>query len=269
MEGKEHFGVKGNENREYGMRCGMQDAGFGSVHGSFDNNQTSNGSKVNVITTKQFPNFTPEMKQTILRHIEERFSGKMLPGREANLEMAPLSRRKAFPIREDYFEASVMLLLYPGKSDLCFPLIIRTNNYPNDKHSGQIALPGGRREPADLSHWHCALREAEEELGIEHNGIRKIGALTPNYIPVSNYQVYPFVGFLNEQPVFNRQVSEVAGILEIDLKDLLDPANKKTGEIILASGIRLDDIPFFDLAGQKVWGATAMMLNEFVRLIQN
>lgn len=208
------------------------------------------------------------MKPIRIDHIIEKFNNKPLPGQQALWEMAPVSRRKSFPLQNDFLHASVMMLLYPKGQGLCFPLIIRTNKYPNDKHSGQIAFPGGKREAGDESNWACAVRETEEELGIHHDGIQHIGSLTPNYIPVSNYRVYPYVGYLDHAPQFNRQLDEVAGIFEVKLSDLLNPANKKTGEIHLASGVHLQEVPYFELDGKKVWGATAMMLNEFVHLLQ-
>lgn len=207
------------------------------------------------------------MAKSLLAEIRYKLAHHDLPGREAMLEMAPLSRRKNYPLREDHNLASVMLLLYPKKDSLTFPLIIRTNQYPNDKHGGQIAFPGGKREVADTSNWHCAIRECREELGIKANGLEKIGQLTPNYIPISNFLVHPFVGYIEEGPIFNRQQEEVAGIIEVDLSRLLDSKTKKTGEIVLANGKKLDNIPYFNLNGSKVWGATAMMLNEFVELI--
>jgi 8-oxo-dGTP pyrophosphatase MutT (NUDIX family) len=208
------------------------------------------------------------MYRNLLAEIKYKLTHHDLPGREAMLDMAPLSRRKEFPLRDDHNLASVMLLLYPNENSLTFPLIIRTNQYPNDKHGGQIAFPGGKREAIDPSNWHCAMRECREELGIEANGLEKLGKLTPNYIPISNYMVHPFVGYVNKRPTFNRQVDEVAGIIEVDLTKLLDEQSKTKGEILLANGKKLNNIPYFNLKGKKVWGATAMMLNEFVELIR-
>lgn len=183
------------------------------------------------------------------------------------MALAPKDRQKNFALRSDHNLASVMILLYPNEKSLTFPLIIRTNQHPNDKHGGQIAFPGGKREAFDPSNWHCAMRECREELGIPAVGLEKVGQLTPNYIPISNYLVHPFVAYLDQRPAFNRQEEEVAGIIEVDLHMLLDRKSKTRGEIILANGRVLKDIPYFNINGNKVWGATAMMLNEFIELI--
>jgi 8-oxo-dGTP pyrophosphatase MutT (NUDIX family) len=202
-----------------------------------------------------------------LKKIKQCFSSGTLPGKKAMYKMAPISRRHAFEKSTDYRPASVLLLLYLREGELFFPLIERTSHNPNDKHRGQISLPGGKKEDVDENNWACAIREAEEELGIAAQKVEFIGALTPNYIPVSNFEVHPFVGFRTEKPNFKRQESEVAAYFEVPLKELLKEENKKSGEISLNGEMRLQDIPYFVLAGKKVWGATAMILNEFVHLI--
>ena len=196
------------------------------------------------------------------------FEEKELPGVGVMREMAPIGRKINFTLQEGHSIASVMLMLYKKKEELYFPLIVRASNNSMDKHSGQIALPGGKKESSDQNDWSCALRETQEEIGIQAEKVELIGALTNHYIPVSNFRVFPFVGFFSGKPEFSRQEDEVDSIIEAPLQFLLDQGNKKTGTIRLANGVIIDEIPYFDLWGHKVWGATAMMLNEFVRLIR-
>lgn len=208
-----------------------------------------------------------QINEITITEIKRKFDSEVLPGMKAMQHMAPPHRQELIKSHTQIPQkASVLLLVYPKNNKLYFPLIIRSSENTNDRHRGQIALPGGKYEKADKNDWQCAIRETNEELGIPKKSISYLGTMTPNFIPVSNYIVYPFVGSLSSRPVFRRQEEEVAEILEIPLEELLNPGNIKCGEFVLSSGLRLQNIPYFDLCGHKVWGATAMMLNEFVTL---
>ena len=186
-----------------------------------------------------------------------------LPGEEAQSKMSPPQRFDLLKNEIDYVEAAVSIFIYKKRNEYYFPLIKRTIGNNNDKHSGQISLPGGKFDKTDSDLRQCALRELQEELGIYQGQVKSVGELSELLIPVSNFRVYPFIFYSEISPVFNPQVSEVQYVLEINLHDLLDPANIKIGEIILESGLRLDKIPYFNLNSHKIWGATAMILNEF------
>lgn len=201
--------------------------------------------------------------------IKKKFQEMNLPGLDIMLQMAPNGRKTAIHSNIEYTAASVMLLLYPKNGELYFPLIIRTSNNHLDKHRGQIGLPGGKMESSDENHWTCALRETSEEIGIDQSKIEFIGQLTKNDIPVSAFSVRPFIGYLNAKPKFILQVEEVADIIEVRLKSILDPQIKKTGPVVLSNGLILEDVPYFEILSQKVWGATAMILNEFITLIES
>lgn len=203
-------------------------------------------------------------------YIHKKLNEEPLPGIDAMLEMAPVSRRSySYNFSESAIVASVMFLVYPKNGKTYFPIIIRPSKNHMDKHRGQLSMPGGKLEKSDVSHWACAMRETEEELGIEATGIEYLGELTPLWIPISNFMVYPFVGKYAQEPVFRIQPEEVAGVLEMDLHALLDEKSKKNGTISMPSGIELEDVPFFDIEGHKIWGATAMMLNEIVTLLKS
>lgn len=201
-------------------------------------------------------------------YIQKKLHEEPLPGIEAMLEMAPVSRRTySENFSAEAVLASVLFLVYPKNGKTCFPIIIRPSKNQQDKHRGQLSMPGGKFETTDQSHWACAIREAEEELGIDASRIEYLGSLTPLWIPISNFMVFPFVGKYPDEPKFIIQPDEVAGVIEMDLFDLLDGTNKKNGTISLPSGIELEDVPFFEIEGHKIWGATAMMLNEIVTLL--
>lgn len=143
------------------------------------------------------------------------------------------------------------------QEDGVFPLIQRPGN--QGPHSGQISLPGGKREKNE-SLMDTAIRETEEEIGLNSAGIEILGSLTPLYIPVSGFGVYPFVGWYSETPGFRRDPLEVEEILFYDLKRLTDP------EFSTVFDFHYNGKPFqspgFKLEDRIIWGATAMILME-------
>ncbi|MFK7771969.1 MAG: CoA pyrophosphatase [Saprospiraceae bacterium] len=189
-----------------------------------------------------------------------------LPGRIAQLEMAPALRQHYKEAPEDATVACVLVLLFPKNDDWHFTLIQRVS-HEKDRHSGQISFPGGRLEDEDESLLAGALREAEEEVGVPRDEINVLGRLTELYIPVSNFLVHPFVGFLEKTPEYVPQPSEVAAILDVPMAELNKMENKKTRDFKGGKNIILKDVPYFDFEGKVVWGATAMMLSEFEHVV--
>ncbi len=189
-----------------------------------------------------------------------------LPGLPAQLRMSPPGRVITLPAGSMPREAGVLVLLYPSHGELHFVLTRRTDRLGN--HSGQISFPGGRREAGDVDLAATALREANEELGIEAAGVEIIAMLTELYVPPSNYVIHPVVGLARQTPAFTPQPDEVAEVIETPLAQLLDPSIKGTvprplvslqGQVVKA--------PAYRLAGHEVWGATAMVLSEFEALL--
>jgi len=187
-----------------------------------------------------------------------------LPGIAAQHKMT--TRSKATPTPTNARLASVLCLLYPKKGQWHLPLIQRVIA-KNDKHSGQMSFPGGKLEPTDSSNQAAALREAQEEIGIRKEDVTVLGNLTPLYVPASNFQVFPFIGYLDYTPMFIPQEREVAEVVEVKLDQLINPQTKKYKTIEYGNGYRMKGVPYFDVNEKTVWGATAMMLNEFVELI--
>jgi len=183
-----------------------------------------------------------------------------LPGEKAQLRMAPTFRGNLTSLSLA-IEAAVLVLFYPsdGNTKLVF---IKRNEY-DGPHSAQVSFAGGAREADDLSLEETALRETREELGIDGQ-IEVLGALTPLHIPVSNFMVYPFVGWMEKNPVFCPDPSEVQYVIEATLTDLLDPSNNDS-EIIYHHQQSIE-APFYRVGKEKIWGATAMMLSEVLHL---
>lgn len=162
-------------------------------------------------------------------------------------------------------KASICLLIYPVGSSYNSVLIERSEY--EGVHSKQIAFPGGEWESSDLSPWHAAIRETEEEIGIVASEINCISPLTNIFIPPSNFEVHPFIGALNYRPEFKKNDREVSEIIEYPLDTLLDPSILKTTTIKLPSGLHLKT-PYFDINSKVVWGATAMVLMEFKEILE-
>ena len=193
-----------------------------------------------------------------------------LPGAEAQLAMSShrrLRERSALREYENAIRSSVLILLYPGRINPVPTFVVTLRPIYNGIHSGQISLPGGRFEITDKDMKNTALRETKEEIGMDVNKVTVIGMLTELYIPPSNYLVQPFVGFATAPPLFLPQPEEVEKIIEIEIADLMDKRNKTQVEIS-AGGIQFP-APSFVINGTTIWGATAMMLNEFTEVIRN
>ncbi len=152
----------------------------------------------------------------------------------------------------------VLILLYPGEGTLSFVLTRRTETVAT--HKGQIALPGGSQEPGDLHPGDAALREACEELGVCRAQVELLGRLAPLYVVVSDFEVHPFVAYTPCRPAFRADPTEVAEVLEMSLRDLLNDACKAE-ERWQVGGFELD-VPFYRLGAYAVWGATAIILSE-------
>jgi hypothetical protein len=134
-------------------------------------------------------------------------------------------------------------------------------------HSEQISFTGGKRDPEDISSEETAIREAEEEIGLKRKNIKVIGALTELYIPVSQFRVLPFVAALDIIPEFAPNNLEVSEIIEERIEVLIDENIKGIKQITTSNG-RIINAPYFDIRGHVVWGATAMMLSEFISIIK-
>ena len=208
------------------------------------------------------------MTDNLISNLQHRLS-QPLPGRSAQYEMAHAVRQNPPPPPTDAREAGVLALLFPKEKTWHLTLILRQNNNPNDRHGGQVSFPGGKRDQTDADLQATALREAEEEVGIDRNSINILGALSELYIPVSNFKVQPYVGFVDSTPQFVPQPSEVQAILEVPFLHFLDNNTRRVKDLKLYPQLTLRDVPYFAVADQTVWGATAMMISELVAVLRD
>lgn len=190
-----------------------------------------------------------------------------LPGFEAQLKMAPITRLKdlkMFKLKETARKSAVLLLIYPDKRKIKTVLMERATD--KTVHSGQISFPGGKFEEEDKTLEQTALRETYEEIGIDPNTVKILGPLTKLYIPPSNFDVSPFVGYTNQKPNFKIN-SEVKSILEVDLQMLLNPETlvKKTIEHRTGG---IFEVPCYFVQNHIIWGATSMIISELLEVIK-
>jgi 8-oxo-dGTP pyrophosphatase MutT (NUDIX family) len=187
---------------------------------------------------------------------------KPLPGGDAQMLMAPFPRR-VWPQATAARDAAGLVVLFPDANDRTH-LVLTVRADTLGRHSGQVSLPGGVIEPGE-SFAHAALREAHEEVALDRRLVRVAGALTPIDIPVSGFRLHPIVGLVDARPVLAPADGEVARILDIALDDLMAPGcvadttRERDGRKIVA--------PAFCVAGEEIWGATAMVLAELLSLI--
>jgi 8-oxo-dGTP pyrophosphatase MutT (NUDIX family) len=189
-----------------------------------------------------------------------------LPGRAAQQAMAPEGRSHEILSDAMPFESAVLILLRRVRGDWKVVFIRRADD--GRVHSGQIAFPGGRREPADGSLWETARREAGEEIGLNCHTLEPLGELTPLYIPHSNYLVHGFIALGWQCPAFIPQANEVADIFEVSLKQILKKSNRGNDHFAAGNG-QIIPAPCFIFGQVRVWGATAMILSEFCALFDD
>ena len=199
--------------------------------------------------------------ETVLR---DRLAGT-LPGLEAQLRFMPTPPRTGWKPGEFPSDARIaagLLLLYPGERGASIALTVRASGLR--RHAGQISLPGGATDPGETLA-EAALREAHEEIGIDRSSVSILGELTPVHVLVSGFTLHPVVGITHQRPSFTPAVHEVEAVVEVSVDDLKDASSIRHGTRT-REGVAIE-YPYFDLMGHHVWGATAMILGEFICLL--
>ncbi len=190
-----------------------------------------------------------------------------LPGLDAQLRMAPRPRPGWDPnaVPPGMRDAAGLLLLYPHAGEWQLLLTLRAAALRH--HTGQVSLPGGRVDPGETLE-QAALREAFEEVGIGPDGIEIVGRLTPLHIPVSRHLLHPVVGITGTRPDFRIAAAEVERVIEAPIVHLRAPDTVRWEQRVRERPPSvLMDVPYFDVDGARVWGATAMVLAEFLAVL--
>lgn len=188
-----------------------------------------------------------------------------LPGLDAQLRLAPSPRTGWDPHRvpDGLRDAAGLVLLYPAEDAPHVLLTVRGGTLRH--HTGQVSLPGGALDAGETVE-AAAVREAEEEVGVDRGHVELLGRLTPLHIPVSGFLLHPVVGLATRPPAFRPAAHEVARILEVSLRQLADPGvlHREVRQFQRGGRPQPVEVPYFDVQGEKVWGATAMILAEFL-----
>lgn len=193
-----------------------------------------------------------------------------LPGESAHIELLPTNRPLSSQIiGEDhlYRNSAVAVLLFEKNGSIHTALIQRPEY--DGTHSKQIAFPGGKMDDTDPDLEFTARRESYEEISLPHGHGELITELSTIYIPVSKFKVYPFVFFLDDEPVFVPDQREVQEVFTFDVLKLKDDSIIKRTDLRLSSGLIRKNIPYFDINGKVVWGATALMLSEMRSILKS
>ncbi len=204
--------------------------------------------------------------RNFLNHLQSELLSS-LPGVNAHVLLAPELLRNEIKtgLTPDHAVGSaVLIILYPYQSRLLTVVILR-NEY-NGAHSGQISLPGGKAEVSDIDFMHTALREAQEEIGIIPADMEIIGQLSRFYVRPSNYIVSPYIAYSAIRPQFCPDKIEVQRIIEVDVFNELN-FNKMVNKTITLRNNQQVNAPGFEVGGEFMWGATAMIFSEFIQIL--
>jgi len=149
-------------------------------------------------------------------------------------------------------------------------LFIKRTQHIHDRHSGQIAFPGGRADPDDSSLESTALREAQEEIGVNPVDVDILGQ-SCSITTVTDYEVTPYAGILPWPYLLTLSTEEVEKTILIPISWLADPGNHqvKTWESPFGPGIEIPVVFFSKYAGEILWGVTAQIVVDFLYMIQN
>ncbi len=194
----------------------------------------------------------------LIFHLKKRINTN-LPGKDSHKKMKISYRnekKNSFNINMAK-PAAVLLLLFPDNKKICFYLTKRTEKLKY--HKGQISLPGGSNEKGE-SLLETALRETEEEIGVNKNEISILGQITPLFIPVTGFMMTPFIGFTSKEPIIKLDSMEVEELFSVNILDLINNDKLITHRQLNGRDVT---IPYFNLNNQQVWGATSMVLSEF------
>ncbi len=190
-----------------------------------------------------------------------------LPGIDSHSILAPKFKGKSFrnmTPSKDAKESAVMLILEPNSESNDFNIIFTLRSAYLNKHSGQISFPGGRLDMNETPE-QAAMRETKEEIGIDESNYKVIAKLSTLYVPPSNNIIYPFVAVLEKKSNYSINPDEVEEIFSVNINNFnLNTAIKFYTDVF--DGLEVQ-IPYFDVhKSTKLWGATSMILAEFLFL---
>ena len=193
-----------------------------------------------------------------------------LPGERAHADLMPVNRpftSDAFKAATDYRKSAVGIVLFEEQSYIKCVLIQRPKY--EGVHGNQVSFPGGKMDATDPDLEFTARRECMEEIALQPEYMSTVGQLSEVFIPVSKFLVQPYVFFVDDMPQLIPDDREVDEIFTFNVDNLLDESVLKATDMRFKNGFVQKNIPYFDLEGRTVWGATAMMLSEFKAIMKS
>ncbi|MBN1819264.1 MAG: CoA pyrophosphatase [Prolixibacteraceae bacterium] len=204
-------------------------------------------------------------QENIIQKLKLAITGK-LPGKISHVKMLPPGRQLEILPEDKSFlkKSSVLIILYPDKTAINCILIKRPANMKN--HAGQIAFPGGEIDKSDKNAFEAALREANEEVGIDPGSIEIIGQLSEFYVHISSFLIFPYIGWCNKTPDLSPNRNEVDKIIDFPLSNYISDNKASCCNIQTVTGNL--NVPCYKYKGEIIWGATAMILTELLDLLR-
>lgn len=199
----------------------------------------------------------------------KQINAENLPGFEAQAKLSPPYRQKLSLEELKIYKpkmSAVMLLVY-NKNNIPHIVLTQRQEYKG-VHSRQISFPGGQTEKQDKNLLQTALRETYEEIGVSIAEDKVLKEITWLYVPPSNFLIYPYVALVDKTLNFNKDDVEVKSILEIPLTDFMNKNNLTNFDYYVKSQDISINCPCFNINGHIIWGATAMILNEFLTILE-
>ena len=206
------------------------------------------------------------MHLSLKSYLKETLTGD-LPGSDAHSKMLPPGRRlKTYEHESSSIKmSSVLILLFPDGDKLFTCLMKRPTTMKH--HPGQISFPGGKVEKSDVSAEMTALREADEELGIDPSNVEILGKLSDLYVEVSKFSIQPFIAWTDSMPDFEIEPEEVEELILFPVSDFIFEDTIPETEI--QTSIGLLTVKYFPCKEGKIWGATAMILAELIEILRH
>ena len=208
-------------------------------------------------------NFTKKDSETFLTAFTDTVMDTLAKGEKVQLEMAPPFRQLRPSVSEvPRRKAAVLIPIFLDENNELSTLLTLRKVY-DGIHSGQVSFPGGKFDPGETDPIQVALRECEEEVGISPEVVRVAGLLTPLYIAVSGMMVQPVVGIIQGNPIWKPDPREVERLIKVRMGELIQPEVVKYKHMQMRDSHQIE-VPYYHLGNETVWGATAMILSEWI-----
>lgn len=199
----------------------------------------------------------------------KQINAENLPGFEAQLKLSPPYRQKLDleDLRKYNPKLSAVMLLVYNKNNIPHIVLTERQEYKG-VHSRQISFPGGQKETEDENLMQTALRETYEEIGVIVENTNVMNEITWLYVPPSNFLIYPYVALVDDDIKFKKDDLEVKNILEIPISDFLNKENISEFDYFIESQNISIKCPCYNIKGYIIWGATAMIISEFLTILE-